>query len=70
MRVCRVFKYVPLRRSSRLDLAFEFFNVFNHPNAALLSPYFGSGATPLFGYGRPTLFEAPRQFRFSLDLEF
>ncbi|MFL6373122.1 MAG: TonB-dependent receptor domain-containing protein, partial [Pyrinomonadaceae bacterium] len=66
----RIVKYIPIREGSKLDFAFEFFNLFNHPTAASLNPYYGSNLTPLLSFHSATLFGAPRQFRFSLDLEF
>jgi len=54
----------------RLDFVVEFFNLFNHPNAVSLNPFYGSGATPLSTFGAPTAFAAPRQVRFSIDFEF
>ena len=67
----RVVKYIPFSADKvrRLDLSFEFFNLFNHPNVASLNPYFGSDLVQLPTYQRPILFETPRQFRFSLDME-
>jgi len=66
----RVVKYIQLAETSKLDFAFEFFNLFNHPNVTAINPYFGSAVTPLRAYASPTLYSSPRQFRFSLDWEF
>jgi carboxypeptidase family protein/TonB-dependent receptor-like protein len=74
----RVVKYISLggftpysaSGTRRLDFVVEFFNLFNHPNAVSLNPFYGSGATPLSTFGAPTAFAAPRQVRFSIDFEF
>ncbi|MEP6635628.1 MAG: TonB-dependent receptor [Acidobacteriota bacterium] len=66
----RILKYFPMGERRRLDLVVESFNVFNHPNILSLNQYFGSAATPLATFGTPTSFAAPRQVRFSIDLEF
>ena len=66
----RVVKYVPLGKSSKLDFAFEFFNLFNKPNVAAINQFFGSNSAPPSTFKTPILFNSPRQFRFSIDLEF
>jgi hypothetical protein len=66
----RALKYFPMGERRRLDLVVEAFNLFNHPNALSLNPFFGSGATPLATFGMPTSFSAPRQIRLSVDFEF
>lgn len=66
----RLIRYFPFGPTRRFDLAAEFFNLFNHPNALALNPYYGSGARPLPSFASPALFAAPRQIRLSLDLEF
>ena len=66
----RVVKYVPLSKSSKLDFAFEFFNLFNKPNVATINQFSGSNTAPLSTFRAPILFNSPRQFRFSIDLEF
>lgn len=65
----RVVKYITLEHSAKLDLAFEFFNLLNHPNVIAVDPNFGPGLSPLSTYTRPVEFAPARQFRFSLDLE-
>ena len=66
----RVVKAVRLEETSKLDFAFEFFNVFNHPNVAAINHYFGSGVAALGTFTSPISYNPARQFRFSLDLEF
>ncbi len=66
----RVVKYIPLSESAKIDFAFEFFNLFNKPNAAAINQFYGSNSIPLSTFGTPILFNSPRQFRFSIDLEF
>ncbi|MEP6945063.1 MAG: TonB-dependent receptor [Acidobacteriota bacterium] len=66
----RVVKYFPIREGSKLDLAFEFFNLLNRPSVRAINPFYGANAVPLAGYRSAVSFDPPRQFRFSLDLEF
>src|SRR5262249_32138867 len=66
----RVVKYVPYGERRRLDFVAEAFNLFNHPNVLGLNSVYGTGATPAPGFGAVTSFAAPRQIRFSIDLEF
>jgi hypothetical protein len=66
----RALKYFPFGEKRRLDLVVESFNLFNHPNAVSINPFYGSGATPLPTYAAPTAFAPPRQVRLSIDFEF
>ena len=66
----RALKYFPIGPHGKLDLVVEAFNLFNHPNVMSISPYFGSGLTPLPTFKAPTSFAASRQLRFSIDFEF
>ncbi|MGI8467526.1 MAG: TonB-dependent receptor [Pyrinomonadaceae bacterium] len=66
----RIVKYVPLGKTAKIDFAFEFFNLFNKPNVAVINQFYGSNITPLSTFKMPILFNAPRQLRFSIDLEF
>ncbi|MDQ6788675.1 MAG: TonB-dependent receptor [Acidobacteriota bacterium] len=66
----RIVKYVPLSEKAKIDFAFEFFNLFNKPNVAAINQFYGSNLTALPAFKTPVLFNAPRQFRFSIDLEF
>ena len=66
----RVLRYVPFGERRRLDFVAEFFNLFNHPNAVSINPFFGAGSTPAAGFTRPTAFAPPRRIRFSIDFEF
>ena len=66
----RVLKYFPFGASSHLDVVAEFFNLFNHPNVVQINPVFGSGFTPIAGFGVPIEGLGPRQVQFSLDFEF
>jgi len=61
---------MPLSKSAKVDFALEFFNLFNKPNVAAINRFYGSNAAPLPTFKTPVLFNAPRQFRFSIDLEF
>jgi len=66
----RVLKYFPFGESRHLDVVAEFFNLFNHPNVLQINPVFGSGASPIAGYGAPIEGMGARQVQFSLDFEF
>ncbi len=66
----RIVKYIPVSENSKIDFAFEFFNLFNRPNVAAINQFYGSGSTQLSSFGKPVLFNSPRQFRFSVDFEF
>jgi hypothetical protein len=48
----------------------EFFNLFNHANILQINHVFGSGASPIAGFGAPIEGLGARQVQFSLDLEF
>ncbi len=67
----RVLKFFRLEHErAKLDLVAEFFNLFNRLNVSDISPFFGDGAAPLPGFGRPIEADNPRQMQFSIDLEF
>jgi hypothetical protein len=66
----RLLKYFPFGGAKRLDLVAEFFNLFNHANVSQINPVFGSGLTPLSGFGRGIAGTGARQIQFSLDFEF
>lgn len=66
----RALKYFPFGQHTRLDFAVESFNLFNRANVSRINPFFGPGASPLAGFGRPMEGVSPRQVQFSVDLEF
>ncbi len=69
----RIVKYVllpELTKVAKLDFAFEFFNLFNKRNVAVVNQFYGANAMPLPSFGASILSNPPRQFRFSIDLEF
>lgn len=66
----RVLKYFPFGESRHLDVVAEFFNLFNHPNVLQINPVFGSGVSPISGFGAPIEGLGARQVQFSLDFEF
>jgi hypothetical protein len=66
----RVLKYFPFGGAKRLDVVAEFFNLFNHGNVSQINPVFGSGLTPLPGFGQRIAGTGSRQIQFSLDFEF
>ncbi|HTC63343.1 MAG TPA: TonB-dependent receptor [Candidatus Saccharimonadales bacterium] len=66
----RLLKYFPFGESRHLDVVAEFFNLFNHPNVLENNPVFGSGQTPIAGFGAPIEGMGARQVQFSLDFEF
>ena len=66
----RVLKYFPFGGVKRLDVVAEFFNLFNSANVSQINPVFGSGLTPMTGFGQPIAGTGARQIQFSLDFEF
>ncbi len=66
----RVLKYFPFGGVKRLDVVAEFFNLFNSANVSQINPVFGSGLTPIRGFGQPIAGTGARQIQFSLDFEF
>ena len=66
----RVLKYFRFGEYAHLDLVAEAFNLFNHPNVAEINPYFGSGASPLPGFGAPIDGLTARRVEFSIDFEY
>jgi hypothetical protein len=66
----RVLKYFPFGGTKHLDLVAESFNLLNRANVAQINPVFGSGLTPIAGFGQPTEALGSRQIQFSLDFEF
>lgn len=53
-----------------LETIAEGFNVLNHANLQLPNNTFGTGATPLATFGRPTAASDPRQIQFGLRLSY
>jgi hypothetical protein len=53
-----------------LETIVEGFNVLNRANLQLPNNTFGTGATPLASFGRPTAADNPRQVQFGLRLNF
>jgi hypothetical protein len=66
----RVLKYFPFGGVKRLDVVAEFFNPFNSANVSEINPVFGSGLTPIAGFGQPIAGTGAREIQFSLDFEF
>src|SRR6202521_1160376 len=66
----RVLKYFPFGGAKRLDVVAGFFNLFNGSNVSQINPVFGSGLTPISGFGQPLAGTGARQIQFSLDFEF
>lgn len=66
----RVLKYFPFGAARHLDVVAEFFNLFNRANVLQINPVFGSGTTPIAGFGAPLEGSSARQVQFSLDFEF
>ena len=66
----RVLKYFPFGGAKRLDVVAEVFNLFNSANISQINPVFGSGMTPIPGFGQPIAASGARQIQFSLDFEF
>jgi len=65
-----VVKTIQLGEYRHVDLAAQFFNLFNHVSASAINPFFGMGAVPLAGYGRPIQGVSPRQIQLSVNLEY
>jgi len=66
----RVLKYFPFGGTRRLDVVAEFFNFFSSANASQINSVFGSGVSPIAGFGQPIAATGARQMQFSLDFEF
>ncbi len=66
----RVLKYFPLGEHAHLDLAAEFFNLFNHTNISQINPFYGNSSSPIPGFTRPTEAFHARQVQFSIDFEY
>jgi len=49
----------------RVDVAAEFFNLFNSVNVAQINPVFGSGLTSIPGFRQPIAGTGARQIQFS-----
>ena len=54
----------------KLDIVAESFKLFNRTNVVQLGMWFGTKLTPIPTFAHPTEALNPRQFQFSLDLEF
>ena len=66
----RAVRYFPLGGVRRLDFVVESFNLFNRTNVREITPFYGSGASPLPGFAQPLDGFNPRQLQFSIDFEF
>ncbi|HYJ89647.1 MAG TPA: carboxypeptidase regulatory-like domain-containing protein [Pyrinomonadaceae bacterium] len=67
LRLSRKFQ---LTERVRLEAIAEGFNVFNRANFQVPNNVFGTGATPLPTFGRPTAASDPRQIQFGLRVNF
>lgn len=67
LRLSRNFRF---SESTGLELLVEGFNVLNRSNLSVPNNTFGSGATPLPAFGRPTAAFDPRQFQVGFRLSF
>ena len=65
-----VVKTINLGEHRHLDLITQFFNLFNHPSATAINPFFGTGTVPLAGYGHPIQDFSPRIIQFAVNLEY
>jgi outer membrane receptor for ferrienterochelin and colicin len=65
-----VVKTIQLGEYRHMDLAAQFFNLFNHVSASAINPFYGTNAVPLAGFGRPIQGVSPRQIQLSLYLEY
>jgi hypothetical protein len=55
---------------TNLEVIVEGFNVLNRANLQLPNNTFGTGASPLPSFGRPTAADNPRQIQFGLRFNF
>ena len=53
-----------------VDLAAQFFNLFNHVSASAINPFFGTSTLPLAGFGRAIQGVSARQIQLSVNLEY
>jgi hypothetical protein len=53
-----------------VDLAAQFFNLFNHVSASAINPFFGTSSVPLARFGGATQGVSARQIQFSVNLEY
>ena len=65
-----VIKTVHVGEHRHLDVIAQFFNLFNHVSASAINPFFGTGAVPLAGFGRPIQGVSPRQIQLAVNLEY
>jgi hypothetical protein len=66
----RLSRRVRLGERASLDVMAEGFNVLNRANFSIPNNTFGTGSTPLPGFGRPTAALDPRQVQLGLKLNF
>jgi hypothetical protein len=66
----RVLKYFPFRKTARLDLVAEAFNLLNRSSVTQINSIFGAGARPQPGFLQPLAGAGARRIQFSLDFEF
>jgi hypothetical protein len=66
----RLSKGFHLTERIRVEALAEGFNILNRANLQLPNNVFGSGASPLPNFGRPTAAADPRQIQFGLRLKF
>src|ERR1700681_2795915 len=65
-----VVKTIKLGEYRHVDLAAQFFNLFNHVSASAINPFFGTSAVPLVRFGRPIQGVSPRQIQLVVNLEY
>ena len=66
----RLARRVPVGERASLELIAEGFNLLNRANLQLPNNVYGTGATPLPTFGRPTAADNPRQLQLGLRLNF
>ncbi len=65
-----VVKTIHLGEHRHMDVIAQFFNLFNHVSASAINPFFGTGAIPVAGFGRPIQGVIPRQIQLAVNLEY
>ena len=66
----RLLRFIPMGKTSKLDLVADAFNLWNHANVTQVNPIYGQGAIPVPGFLQPVAGDGARRIQFSIDFEF